>query len=165
MKTTIRVTIEDALYILGVDSDILPSPDTAYKRALRSLQSYLATLQAENLDIFLNAPYNTLDDILPIKEAAYVFIYSNLAIRIAPLFAIGPADEGYQTAMRTAMATELDVRALFSETPSCVFPENLPVGAGNTYDDDSYYYKFYPQLDPEIYDDKLECKKKDIYRG
>ena len=151
MQITIRQTIEDALYILGVDSDSLPSPETAYLRALRTLQSYLSTLSAEDLYIFLNAPYRTLDDVLPVREEAYVFIYSNLAIRIAPLFAIGPADDGYQTAQLTARETAKEIRALYSDIATSVFPGNLPMGAGNSYDNEGYTYKFYPDLDPEIY--------------
>ena len=156
MQITIRKTIEDAFYILGVDSDSLPSSETAYLRALRSLQSYLSTLSSENLDIFLNAPYRSLDDVLPVREEAYIFIYSNLAIKIAPLFAIGPGDSGYQTAQQTARDAERDIRALYSEIPSSVFPGNLPMGAGNMYENDGYSTTFYPNLDPKMYHEEDE---------
>jgi hypothetical protein len=157
MQITIRQTIQDALYILGVDSDSLPPSETAYLRALRSLQSYLSTLSSENLDIFLNAPYRSLDDVLPVREEAYIFIYSNLAIKIAPLYAVGPADPGYQTAQQTARDSERDIRALYSEIPSSVFPGNLPMGAGNMYENDGYNTTFYPNLDPKMYHDDDDC--------
>lgn len=155
MNITIKQTIDDALYILGVNSDNLTPQNTAYSRAFRTLQSYLATLSEENLDIFTNSPFNSLDDVLPVKMQAYLFIYSNLAINIAPLFSIGPMDAAYQSAMLVATESEIDMRALYSETPKSVFPSNLPVGSGNSYDNSSHWDSFYPDLDEQIYKD--EC--------
>ena len=157
MNITIRQTISDAFNILGVESQSLPAEDGAYERALNFLKSYLSTLTQQNLEIFLRSPYNTLDDILPVKITAYMFVVSSFAVYVAPIFNISPADEAYQSALKTAKDAENDMRALFGPEIKSVFPANLPVGAGNTYEQNNWGWDFYPDLDPEIYKEDCEC--------
>ena len=154
MNITIRQTISDALRILGVETSSLPAEDDAYERSLNFLKSYLSTLSQQNLYIFTRSPYNSLDDIVPVKISAYTFVVSSFAVYLAPFFNVSPADEAYQSALKTARDTENDMRTLFGPEIKSVFPGNLPVGSGNAYDQNNYDCDFYPSLDPSIYPDE-----------
>lgn len=131
MGWTKRQFIEQAYTECGYATYEFDLQPEQLETAMRRLDSMLATWNGKGIRLgypIPSSPQNSdLDQETSVPDSANEAIYTNLAIRIAPIIGKTISAET-KTAARVAY---MELLSRFAKAPQQQFPSTLPLGAGN----------------------------------
>lgn len=123
--TQCSIIVKDALIMTGVSSVISPAEPEQQSNAFRVLQGMLQEFTEDNLNLYLTTVYE-IDDDLGESGGLTESIKALLAERICVYQQINIAPD-----LATLIKRARDRIYGFADDPDVVWPDNLPLGAGN----------------------------------
>jgi hypothetical protein len=137
MATTAAQLLKQSLQEILVQASEAPLEADDYRDAIFVLNSWMAGLEADGVDLGYT-PVDSLSDVITVPDGAIMGMVSNIAILIAPQYG-RPISLELSNKAKKGMAT---IYRLGQTVAITEYPSTLPRGSGNTADglwEDTFY--------------------------
>lgn len=138
-----EIVQDAAAFIMADEGDISLEPNE-FAQGTRILNDFCAELFESGVDLGYR-PVSSSGDPVTVPHGANLALKQNLALLLAPMFAMQPD----QALVVNAQKSLKKLKARYMKRIRGSYPTTLPVGAGNSYGSDYYSYAFYPFTPPE----------------